>query len=448
MTAIDKIKGALGIYFTRRLLVIFFLGISSGLPLTLVLSTLSFWLSTEGLDKSTIGLFAILTTPYLLKPLWAPLVDRLPLPILTRSFGRRRGWLFLSQAALIAAILGLGSSSPSEDLVFTAWMAFFVAFASATQDIVIDAYRIEILKKDEQGAGAAMIIFGYRFGNLLSGFVALLIAASIGFGAAYWAMAAFVVSGGIAALIHGEPDNAATLIAPTPAGRSRFDQLANWFVTAVIDPFREFSTRNRWFLILFFVVIYKIGDALASAMTAPFIVDMGFSLEEAAWANKMVGFWALLIGTYIGGSLIYWAGLFRALMIGGILMMVSNLSFAALAVMGHNVPMLVFTIGFENFATGLGLSVFVAYLSGLCNIAYTATQYALLSSLMAIGRTWVTGSSGFMVEAWGWVNFFLFTTLAAVPGLVVLYLLWHWGFRPDDDAGSQGQSKIPQAGDG
>lgn len=433
MTAINKIKNALLIYSTPRLLVIFFLGVSSGLPLTLVLSTLSFWLTTKGLSKSTIGLFAILTTPYLFKFLWAPFVDRLPLPILTKLFGRRRAWLYLSQAFLISSIIGLGSSSPLEDLAFTAWMAFFVALFSATQDIVIDAYRIEILKKDEQGAGAAMIIFGYRTGNLLAGFVALLIAGSFGFMMAYWAMALLVLTGTFAAIVYGEPKNQEIKkVEKVGEGLNKFALLKVWFLKAVIDPFRDFTKRNYWFLILFFVILYKVGDAIAAAMTPPFIVDMGFSLEEAAWANKMVGFWALMIGTYIGGSLIFWVGLFRALMISGILMMVSNLSFAVLAGVGYNVPLLVFTIGFENFATGIGLSVFVAYLSGLCNVAYTATQYALLSSLMAVGRTWISGTSGFMVEAWGWVNFFLFTTAAAIPGLVVLYFLWKWGFRPDD----------------
>jgi PAT family beta-lactamase induction signal transducer AmpG len=348
-------------------------------------------------------------------------------------FGRRRGWLFFSQFFLILSILGLGSSNPSEDLAFTAWMAFFVAFFSATQDIVIDAYRIEILHEDEQGAGAGMIIFGYRGGNLLAGFVALLIAASAGFMVAYWAMAVLVLGGTIAALVHGEPESKEIIVVLNKPPITKWERIQAWFNEAVIAPFRDFAKRNYWFLILFFVVIYKVGDALASTMTAPFIIELGFSLEEAAWANKMVGFWALLIGTYIGGSLIYWVGLFRALMIGGILMMVSNLSFAALALMGYNVPMLAFTIGFENFATGIGLSVFVAYLSGLCNIAYTATQYALLSSFMAIGRTWVSGTSGFMVEAWGWVNFFLFTTVAAIPGLIILYLLWQWGIRPEEE---------------
>ena len=429
----SKFIDSLGIYFTPRLLVVFLLGISSGLPLTLVLSTLSYWLSTEGVSKSDIGLFAIITSPYLFKFAWAPFIDRLPLPFLTRVFGRRRGWLYLSQAFLIAAILGLGASDPSESLTVTAWMAFFVALFSATQDIVIDAYRIEILKEDEQGAGSAMVIFGYRTGNLLAGFVALIIASNIGFFAAYSAMAMMVLSGTLAAFFYGEPKQAVESLPTALIGNTKLEKMSHWLTTAILDPFREFATRNYWFLILFFVVIYKVGDALAATMTAPFILDLGFSLEEAAWANKMVGFWALIIGTYIGGSLIHWVGLFRALMLSGILMMVSNLVFAVLAVVGYNVPLLAFTIGFENLASGIGLSVFVAYLSGLCNVAFTATQYALLSSFAAVSRTWFSGGSGFMAENLGWVNFFIMTTVIAIPGLILLYFLWRSGIRPDEE---------------
>ena len=433
MAAIKNKKNPIGIYFTTPLLVIFGLGIASGVPLTLVLTNLNFWLSTEGVDLPTIGLFAILTSPYLFKFLWAPFIDNLPLPFLTKLYGRRRGWLFFSQVGLIFAIFGLGSSNPSLNLSFTALMAFCVALFSATQDIVIDAYRIEILKEDEQGAGAAMIIFGYRTGNLVAGFFGLLIANTYGFMPAYWTMGLLVLCGTVAALYYGEPiSKISNQLVPKNKSSTKIDMVKEWCLTAIIKPFQDFTRRHYWFLILFFVIIYKVGDALAAAMTPSFIIEMGFSLEEAAWANKMVGFWALMIGTYIGGSLIYWVGLFRALMIGGILMMISNLFFAVLAYIGYNIPLLVFTIGFENLATGMGLSVFVAYLSGLCNIAYTATQYALLSSLMAIGRTWVSGTSGFLVEALGWVDFFIFTTLAAIPGLVVLYLLWKLGLRPEE----------------
>lgn len=435
----------LKLYLRPRQLVVFALGISSGMPLTLLLTTLFFWLSKLGIDRTTIGLFAILGTPYTLKFLWSPLVDRLPVPILGRMLGRRRAWLVLAQAGLIPSIIMLGASDPVGNIALTAWAAFFVAFFSATQDIVIDAYRIESLKPSEQGAGSAMVIGGYRIGNLISGAAALLIAGSIGYEAAFLAMACIVPVGLLAALLAGEPKKPESSEADA-IERSVLDYLADKGATGIwteysarlymgaVAPFQEFMKRRGWFAILAFIVIYKAGDALASVMTAPLIQELGFSEIEMAYASKTVAVAAVFAGTYLGGGLLYLVGMYRALMIAGVLMMVTNLSFAALAYIGYDLPFLIFTVAMENLATGLGLSVFVAYLSGLCNIAFTATQYALLSSLSAVGRTWISAGSGEIVDRIGWVDFFVFTTFAAIPGLILLHWLWKAGFQVETPA--------------
>lgn len=443
MTAQDKLARSVKLYLKPRMLTVFAIGISSGLPLTLILSTLSFWLSTEGVSRTSIGLFAALGTPYTLKFLWSPLIDRVPVPFLSRLIGRRRSWLILVQAGLIPSIMLLGFSDPSENLGLTALAAFLVASFSATQDIIIDAYRIEILPKEEQAAGAAMAIGGYRFGNLLSGAGAIAVAGIYGYEAAYFVSALVALVGLAAALFYGEPavqDSAESreiarrvdAVTRARGASGPLARAASWLYMAVIAPFQEFMSRPGWLMILLFVLIYKIGDSMASVMTAPLIQELGFTEGEFATANKLVGFATLIAGTYLGGAFLYFAGMFRALLITGIFMMVTNLFFIWLYFSGHDVFVLALTIGFENFATGMGLSVFVAYLSGLCNVAFTATQYALLSSLMAVGRTLLSSSSGFIVDSLGWVEFFVFTTVIAVPGLVLLVWLWRRGFQVDE----------------
>jgi MFS transporter, PAT family, beta-lactamase induction signal transducer AmpG len=414
-------------YRRKMPFVAFLLGISSGFPLTLLLATMTFWLSRVGIDKSTIGFAIGLTTPYTLKFLWAPLVDKVPLPVLTRLFGQRRAWLYFIQTLLVIALWQLGSSNPSNDNIapFALW-AIAVAFLSATQDIVIDAYRIEILSDDELAHGTAMNQFGYRTGNLLAGAGTVYLASAEGFGAgwaaAYGITSVLVLPAALGALWAGvgryDPS------AVRAAGQS----FGAWLRETVISPFAEFLGRKGAVLILLFVLIYKVGDAMGQGMLNPMIVELGFSDTEFIAINKFVGFAALIVGSALGGPFIAWLGMGRALWVSGLLMMFSNLMFVLLAMAGHSPLMLALAVGTENLTSGIGLTVFVTYLSGLSSLAYTATQFALLSSFAAVGRTWLATPSGFLAEGLGWVGFWLFTVAIATPGMVLLWILWRRGF--------------------
>jgi len=413
-------------YFRPMPFVAFLLGISSGFPLTLLLATMTYWLSKVGIEKSTIGFAIGLTTPYTLKFLWAPLVDKLPLPVLTRLFGQRRAWLFLIQTLLFCALWQLGASNPAGGLALFAFWAIVVAFLSATQDIVIDAYRIEILADEELPHGTAMNQFGYRTGNLIAGAGTIYLAstegAGLGWAVAYGLTGFCVLPAAVGALFAG-PGRYVERHARA-AGQS----FAAWLKETVVNPFREFLTRDGAFLILGFVLIYKIGDAMGQVMLGPMIDELGFSDTDYIAVNKLVGFWALIIGSALGAPFIAWLGMGRALFISGLLMMVSNTLFAALAATGKSTAMLALAVGTENLTSGIGLTVFVTYLSGLSSLAYTATQFALLSSFAAVGRTWLSTPSGFVAEAFGWVGFWLFTVLVAVPGMLLLWIMWQKGF--------------------
>ncbi|HWW64923.1 MAG TPA: MFS transporter [Sphingomonadaceae bacterium] len=414
-------------YFHIRPVAALLLGISSGFPLTLLLATMTYWLSKVGVDKTTIGFAIGLTTPYTLKFLWAPLIDRLPIPLLTRLVGQRRAWLFAVQALLFLSIWMLGGSDPAGGLAAFAFWAVMTAFLSATQDIVIDAYRIEILPDAELPHGTAMNQFGYRIGNLAAGAGTVWLAsaegAGLGWAVAYGVTAFLVLPGVLAALIGGRGLHEIALAAERPARG-----VTEWLSETVILPFREFLSRRGAVLILLFVLIYKLGDAMGQAMLNPMIVDLGFTDTEYIAVNKLVGFWALIVGSALGAPFIAWLGMGRALVVSGMLMMVTNLNFAALAWAGHSPLMLAWAVGSENLASGIGLTVFVTYLSGLSNLAYTATQFALLSSFAAVGRTWLSAPSGYAAEALGWAGFYLLTTLVALPGLLLLLLMWRRGF--------------------
>ncbi|WP_394728099.1 AmpG family muropeptide MFS transporter [Altererythrobacter sp. GH1-8] len=414
-------------YRRKMPFVAFLLGISSGFPLTLLLGTMTFWLSKVGIDKSTIGFAIGLTTPYTLKFLWAPLVDKLRIPFLSDWLGQRRAWLFLIQGLLVFALWQLGASAPSNDNIgtFALW-AIVVAFLSATQDIVIDAYRIEILSDEEIAHGTAMNQFGYRTGNLLAGAGTIYLASSEGFGAG-WAMAYgltgfLVLPAALGALWAG-----AGQFDPSSA-RAAGQKFSSWLKETVVNPFREFLGRKGAVLILLFVLIYKIGDAMGQGMLNPMIVELGFSDTEFITINKFVGFGALIVGSALGGPFIAWLGMGRALIISGLLMMLSNFMFVLLALVGDNNTMLALAVGTENLTSGIGLTVFVTYLSGLSNLAYTATQFALLSSFAAVGRTWLATPSGYLAENLGWVGFWTFTVIIAIPGMTLLWILWRKGF--------------------
>nr|WP_315384930.1 MFS transporter [uncultured Sphingomonas sp.] len=416
----------MGPYLRPRPIAALLLGISSGFPLALLLGTMTFWLAKVGIEKKTIGFAIGLTTPYTLKFLWAPLIDRLKLPVLTRLFGQRRSWLFLIQVLLFASVWMLGASQPELHLGVFAFWAIVTAFLAATQDIVIDAYRIEILPEAELPHGTANNQFGYRLGAFIAGVGTIAMASSEGldFG---WAMAygltgLCVLPGALAAVWAG-PGLHDRVLAQEPGKGA-----GNWLETTLIGPFREFLQRRGAVLILLFVLIYKLGDAMGQSMLNPMIVELGFSDTEFLAINKVVGFWGLIVGTALSAPLLAWLGMGRALFVSGMLMMLSNLTFAVLATQGHSDLWLTIAVATEQVTSGLGLTVFVTYLSGLSSLAYTATQFALLSSLAGVGRTWLAAPAGIFAEKLGWAGFWVMTTVVAIPGMVLLWLLWQRGF--------------------
>lgn len=417
-------SSSLQLYLQPKLITIGLLGFVSGVPLALTLSTLTVWLTEVGVTRTAIGLFAVITTPYALKFLWSPLIDQMKLPYITSILGRRRGWMITLQCLLIASIIGLGCTHPDISLWWTALMAFMVALLSASQDIVIDAYRIELLDDDQQGAGAAIVVFGYRVGMLVSSAGALFLASYVSWFVTYAVMACCILIGIITVWIAGEPND--NKLEETKENRT----ITEWFYGAVICPFSEFMTRPSWIAILLLIILYKFGDAFAGVMTNPFLIETGFSKAEIATVVKTFGLGATLLGAFIGGSLIHRMGLYRSLLLCGILQMLSNLAFVVQAYVGYDVSTLTVVIGLENFSGGMGTAAFVAFISRLCHVNYTATQYALLSSLAVAGRTWLSASSGWVVDMSGWPLFFIFSTLLAVPGVLLLIgikkevLLW------------------------
>lgn len=423
---------AVAVYRDPRIALILVLGFSSGLPLALSYATLSAWLTQDGIDLTTIGLFALVGLPYTLKFLWSPLVDGLPIPYITRRLGRRRGWMAASQVALGAAIVALGATDPTSALGLTATLAFTVAFLSATQDIVIDAFRVEILAEREQGAGAAAVQIGYRFGMLASGAGALWIADALGWLAAYMVMGIGMAIGLIAVLVAREPERGgAPGAAGPPAGPV---QLNAWFRGHVVDPFADFLSRPGWAAILAFILLYKLGDAVAGVMSNPFYIKIGFSLTEIATITKVFGLAATLTGAVVGGVIVARMGILPALLWCGLVQMLSNLMFAIQALAGADAGLLVLTIGIENLSGGMGTVAFVAYLSRLCSFEFTATQYALFTSLAAVGRTVLSAGGGWMAAQLDWFWFFVASTICALPGLAVLLWLMrsHAGFESEE----------------
>ena len=413
-------------YFRPRPIAALLLGISSGFPLALLLGTMTFWLAKVGIDKKTIGFAIGLTTPYTLKFLWAPLVDRLKLPVLTGLFGQRRAWLFFVQALLFASVWMLGASQPELHLGLFAFWAIATAFLGATQDIIIDAYRIEILPEDELAHGTANNQFGYRLGAFAAGVGTIAMASpeglGLGWAKAYGLTGFCVLPGLLAALWAGRGLHDRVLSAE---GRQSIGQ---WLQSTLIGPFREFLMRRGAVLILLFVLVYKLGDAMGQSMLNPMIVELGFSDTEFIAINKVIGFWGLIVGTALSAPLLAWLGMGRALFVSGVLMMVSNLTFAILASQGHSNLWLTIAVATEQVTSGLGLTIFVTYLSGLSSLAYTATQFALLSSLAGVGRTWLSSPAGIFAEQLGWVGFWIMTTVVALPGMVLLWFLWRKGF--------------------
>jgi PAT family beta-lactamase induction signal transducer AmpG len=427
--------GAAGVYLDRRVAVMLFFGFSSGLPLALTASTLAVWMTERGVSLADIGAFALVGTPYTLKFLWAPLMDRLALGGLTGRLGRRRGWMLATQAGLIAALVALAFAGAQASLGVVAGLAFLIAVLSASQDIVIDAYRVESLAEHQLGAGTAMHVYGYRLAMLAAGAGPLIIASYASWMAAYLTMAGLMAVGVAAALLNPEPaaagaqavhvldEKARSWLAMRPHITGRARAVLAWLFVAVVAPFADFMKRRGWLAIFLFVVLYKLGDSLAGVMTSPFLIKLGFSKPEIAGVQKLWGTLGTLGGLGLGGMLLEKTGILRALMICGVLQLVSNFMFALQAVIGADVALLALTIGLENIAGGMGTAAFLAYLASLCNTTFTATQYALLSALFAVPRIWLSASAGVLAQWLGWVDFFIVTAAAAVPGLVLLVWL-------------------------
>ena len=391
--------------FTARMLVALIMGFAGGLPLLLTLSVLQAWMSDVGVDLGTIGLFALVGLPYTLKFLWAPLMDR----YIPSLLGRRRGWLFIWQLLLTASIALLAFSNPSQFLLMTAIAALLLSFFSASQDIVIDAYRRESLSDDEQGMGAALYVGGYRTGMLLASGGGLIMADFMSYQSVYLIMAGAMAASIIATLLTKEPE-----MNHGHPGTLR---------EAVINPFKEYFTRDNAILILLFIFLYKVGDTMASQMTIPFYLELGFSKTEIGSIVKLFGFWATIAGTFLGGILIMRFGIFFGLMWFGILQALSTAGFAALTLIGYDLIALGAVITFENLTAGMGTAAFIAFMASLTDKRFTATQYALLTSFMGMPRVFAAAPTGFMAESMGWLSFFIFCTLIALPGLVLLYWL-------------------------
>jgi MFS transporter, PAT family, beta-lactamase induction signal transducer AmpG len=412
---------SLAVYREPRLIAILLMGFSSGLPLALTGATLSLRLADIGVSLTAIGLFTLVRFSYSCKFLWAPLIDGLPIPLVTARLGRRRSWALTLQAALTLAILALGFTDPLASPWLMALVAVVVAFLSASQDIVIDAYRIELLRPEEQGAGAAATQWGYRFGMLASGAGALYAASFAGWTFAYALMAALMLVGFATVWLTPEPaglDRAAPI-----AGERAVERLTAWLGRAVLAPFADLVRRNGGvglILILLFTILYKFGEAVAGTMSNPLYVLLGFTKVEIATVAKIYGVGATLAGVAAGGILVIRLGIFRALLVSGVVQMLSNLMYVLQVWVGHDLPVLTLTIGAENLTNGMGSAAFVAYLSGLCSVAFTATQYALLTSLATIGVNLLSASGGFLADQLGWIPFFLIATAACLPGLFLL----------------------------
>ncbi len=409
---------------TLRMLV---LGFSAGLPLVLVIGTLSFWLREAGIDRTTIGYLSWVGLVYAIKWTWSPLVDRLPLPLLTRWFGQRRSWLLLTQCVVMLGLVGMALTDPRQALQPVVWCALLVAWGSATQDIALDAFRIESADIQRQAALAASYQTGYRVAMIWAGAGVLWIAAraqgadSVGYQheawqTAYLVMAASMLAGVITVLLSKEP---------VPREFQASKNLSDWLRGALVEPFSDFVKRYRWraLLILALISIYRISDVVMGIMANPFYVDMGYTKDEVAAVSKVFGLIMTLLGAFVGGALTMRMGVMRVLMLGAVLSAATNVLYAWLGSQGHSVPALIAVISADNLASGIASAAFIAYLSSLTNVNHTATQYAVLSSLMLLAPKFLAGYSGVYVDAYGYNPFFIGTAVLGVPVVLLVWLV-------------------------
>jgi MFS transporter, PAT family, beta-lactamase induction signal transducer AmpG len=426
-----RLPSGIAPYLERAPLAALFLGISSGFPFAMIGATLTTRLAQHGVTKSAVTAFALTFLAYNLKFLWAPLVDHLRLPLIGR-FGQRRSWLWFTGALVMAAVAFLGAVDPGEALYVVAIAAIAVGVAGATFDIIIDAYRIELLEPRQLGVGSGMSQYGWRIGAAAAGALALVLAARYGWAAAYFACAIFALPAMLVGVLMGEPTRHREPSKPHGALEA---------VIAYFSPLVEFIKRQGAVVVLVFVLIHKVGDTLANLSLRLLFQDLGFTNDEVAFYDVGVGFVALLIGVFVGGILYARLGMKRSVLVSLVLMAVSNFSFAALAAAGHTNLGMAAAIAFENFASGIGGVTVVAYLSALCNLRFTASQYALLSALASIAGRLLTGTStGWLIEAMGYVNFYLLTTLIAFPGVILFWVMMRSGLA-DLSIGSAGKEQ-------
>ncbi len=402
----------LNVYGNRRVLSMLGLGFSSGLPLALIGTTLQAWMTTENVDLRVIGIFSLVGLPYTLKVLWAPIMDRFTLPWL----GRRRGWIVLTQLLLALAILALGLSSPSTMPWVVASLALTIAFCSASQDIVVDAYRADVLQEKELGAGAATTVVGYRLALLTSGAIALIVSDFLPWHLIYLILAGLMLANTLFTFTAPEPDE--RVIPPKT------------LKDAVWEPLLTYFRRSGAVEMLVFIMVYKLSDAIAGAMTTPFLLELGFSRTDVGTVNKAFGLLSTVLGTLVGGSVIAKIGINRSLWIFAFLQALPHLAFTVLALIGKNYYAMVAAIGLENLFGGMGTAAFVAFMMRLCDKRFTATQYALLTSFMAVTRVLAGVPTGFMVNSMGWPMFFVVSILGALPGILLLPRFAPWREQP------------------
>jgi len=427
-------------YLEKAPIAAFFVGVSSGFPYAMIGATLTTRLAQDGITKSTVTTFALAFLVYNLKFLWAWVVDGVRLPLLGR-LGQRVSWLIFAGLLVMAAVANLAFQDPSANIYQTAIAAILVGVAGATFDIVIDAYRIELLEPRQLGVGSGMSQYGWRIGSVAAGALALVLAARVGWEVAYLACAAFALPAMVTGLIVGEPKRHRE-----PTVRKGLGEA----IVAIWGPFAEFFKRRGAFLVLLFILLHKIGDTLGQLVLRLLLDDLGYTNDEIAIWDVGVGFWAYLIGIFVGGVLYAQIGMKRSVLISLILMGVSNATFAFLAMAGHTNPGLAACIGFENFASGIGGVVIVAYFSALCNLRFTASQYALISAAASIvGRVLTGTSAGALVEEFGFVSFYWLTTVAALPGIILFWLMMRSGLVDSSigDAGVVGEGDV-RADDG
>ncbi|SMF02915.1 MFS transporter, PAT family, beta-lactamase induction signal transducer AmpG [Alteromonadaceae bacterium Bs31] len=411
---------SLALYSKRPVLIMLVLGFFAGLPFLLVFSTLTAWLTEHGASRSAIGFFGWVGITYSVKVFWAPVVDNLPLPLLNRLLGKRRSWLLIAQAGIAAGLLLMATLEPKTELIAVALCAVFVAFSSATQDIVIDAYRIEVAVPEYQAAMAATYNLGYRIALLVAGAGSLYIADLANWPAAYTSMAGIMALGILFTFFIGEPAVKGSSQEATPVFTRE------WFVHAVVSPFVDFFKRNGTFalLILAFIGLFRLSDITMGIMANPFYLDLGFSKSQIASISKLYGFAMTIVGGFLGGICVARFGVHRVLIAGAIMVALTNLFFVQLALVGAVPEWLIVTISADNLSAGFAATSFIAYLSGLTNRAYTATQYALFSSLMTLPGKFQSGFSGVIVDNFGYASFFLYAAAMGIPAIVLAVLVW------------------------